>query len=499
MDILKQKTAELTTLIAGLQNEKEHANNTSKSLDKQSNALTELTGFTDFPELDVQNAKRECLACEQRIEQLTKNEDNVLVALRDRRDKTESKKTRQEERLNEAKFKEHDVSKLLADVKQEHQRCIITLRSETALEKTAYPYLEKKRTPWLGNTVLTLDNSDVQEKRYLNRLSGEKSKLQGVIAELRTGIEKGMQHFMHEFPTETRETDNTISSLPDYRHMYDRLIRDDLPRYEKEFRDLLTSRVINQIALFQMTLKQQYDKVKERIKSINQSMHGIDYNPSRYIKLNCEDNPDNEIRLFRNQLKACTEGATGGFDDENLATERFLQIKEIIMRFQGREKEIEADKRWTKKVADVRNWFIFSASERWRETDEEYEHFAHSDGKSGGQKEKLAYTILAASLVYNYGLHEEYLERSTFRLVVIDEAFLRVSDNAAEYGLKLFEQLRFQLVIVTPLLKISTIEPFIAHVGFVSHDDVTHHSSLMNIPIEVYQDKRKAWENLQHG
>jgi uncharacterized protein YPO0396 len=230
-------------------------------------------------------------------------------------------------------------------------------------------------------------------------------------------------------------------------------------------------------------------------------MYGIDYNynPSRYIKLNCEDNPDAEIKLFRSRLKACTEGATSGFDDENLAIARFMQIKEIIERFSGREKETEADKRWTKKVTDVRNWFVFSATERLRETDEEYEHYSDSGGKSGGQKEKLAYTILAASLVYNYGLHESYIDHSTFRLVVIDEAFLKSSDDSAKYGLNLFKQLEFQLVIVTPLLKISTIEPFISHVGFVSHDDVSHKSSLRNIPIEEYKEQRVKWDGLRYA
>lgn len=41
-------------------------------------------------------------------------------------------------------------------------------------------------------------------------------------------------------------------------------------------------------------------------------------------------------------------------------------------------------------IRSVRNRFTFSASERDRETDEEWEHYRDSDGKSGGQKEKLA-------------------------------------------------------------------------------------------------------------
>ena len=73
----------------------------------------------------------------------------------------------------------------------------------------------------------------------------------------------------------------------------------------------------------------------------------------------------------------------------------------------------------------MRNWFVFSASERWREDDTEHENYTDSGGKSGGQKEKLAYTILAASLAYQFKLEWGAARSKTFRFVVIDEAFGR--------------------------------------------------------------------------
>ena len=40
-------------------------------------------------------------------------------------------------------------------------------------------------------------------------------------------------------------------------------------------------------------------------------------------------------------------------------------MKRIIDRFRGREGQSETDRRWTAKVSDVRQYFVFSASERW--------------------------------------------------------------------------------------------------------------------------------------
>src|SRR6202012_1336955 len=102
---------------------------------------------------------------------------------------------------------------------------------------------------------------------------------------------------------------------------------------------------------------------------------------------------------------------------------KFLQVKRIIERFRGREGLSEIDLRWTRKVTDGRQWFLFSASERWREDNRAHEHYTDSGGKSGGQKEKLAYTILAASLAYQFGLEWTAGRSRSFRFVLIDEAF----------------------------------------------------------------------------
>ncbi|MDD2874470.1 MAG: SbcC/MukB-like Walker B domain-containing protein, partial [Azoarcus sp.] len=125
----------------------------------------------------------------------------------------------------------------------------------------------------------------------------------------------------------------------------------------------------------------------------------------------------------------------------------------------------------------------------WREDNSEHEHYSDSGGKSGGQKEKLAYTILAASLAYQFGLEWGAVRSRSFRFVVIDEAFGRGSDESAQYGLKLFRQLNLQLLIVTPLQKIHIIEPYVSSVGFV-HNEGGRVSKLRNLSIEEYRTQK---------
>lgn len=134
------------------------------------------------------------------------------------------------------------------------------------------------------------------------------------------------------------------------------------------------------------------------------------------------------------------------------------------------------------------------ASERIRREDGadggEYEHYTDSSGKSGGQKEKLAYTILAASFVYSFGIEGE--NGANFRFAAIDEAFLKSSDESARFGLELFKTLGIQLLLVTPLSKIPTIEPYVSHVGFVSQTD--RRSELRNMTIREYREEAERYE-----
>ena len=245
------------------------------------------------------------------------------------------------------------------------------------------------------------------------------------------------------------------------------------------------------MANFQSQLNRERQLIRERIARINESLREIDYNPGRYVALEADPVADADVRDFQQDLRACTEGALTGSAEDEYSETKFLQVRRIIERFRGREGTAELDKRWTRKVSDVRNWFAFSASERWREDGREHEHYTDSGGKSGGQKEKLAYTVLAASVAYQFGLDWTGARTRSFRFVVIDEAFGRGSDESARYGLELFGRLGLQLLIVTPLQKIHVIEPYVAAVGFVHNRD-GQESMLRNLTIQEYRAERAA-------
>lgn len=479
---LEARLGEIGSRIGAIEGER-------RSLASRHDALTRLQEFTDFDELDWASASRDIAALRderQRLEStsdvlqqlnqrlrevqaLIQQNDSELQAARDRRARTEQRRA-------DAQLLQQQTQELLADA---------------TLDPSLSDRLEAMRVQALGQHTLSVESCDHREQDLRAWLQGRIDSETRALGRLAEKIIHAMASFRDAFKLETAEIDASLEAAFEYENLLVQLNRDDLPRFAERFKELLNVNTINEIANFNGQLNRERETIKERIAHINHSLGEIDYNPGRFIVLESQTSPDAEIRDFQQALRACTEGALTGSDDAQYSEAKFLQVKAIIDRFRGREGLSEQDRRWTGKVTDVRSWFLFAASERWREDGSEFDHYSDSGGKSGGQKEKLAYTILAASLAYQFGLEWGAVRSRSFRFVVIDEAFGRGSDESAQYGLKLFEQLNLQLLIVTPLQKIHVIEPFVASVGFV-HNEGGRASMMRNLSIAEYRAQKAA-------
>ena len=382
-----------------------------------------------------------------------------------------------------------------ATYKQEQARFAVA-QCENLIAATDSALLGRFEALWglkaeaLGPHTMSVESCEAREQDMRKWLQERMTAQRHRLSRSQEKIVGAMERYRKDYPSETQEVDSTVASVPEFGTMLTGLQTDDLPKYEARFKALLNENAIREVASFQSQLHREEQTIRERIAVINRSLREIDYNPGRYILLETAGSGDPEVRDFRQDLRACTEDALTASEQGEYSERKFEQVKRLIQRFRGRTGLDDLDKRWTRKVTDVRNWFVFAASERWREDDSAHEHYTDSGGKSGGQKEKLAYTVLAASLAYQFGLELGGKDRSrSFRFVVIDEAFGRGSDDSAHYGLSLFEKLRLQLLIVTPLQKIHVIEPFVAAVGFVYNEDGGR-SVLRNLTIEEYRAER---------
>jgi uncharacterized protein YPO0396 len=486
---LEEKARQQETQLAAIAGRISQLQQEQKNLKERLDSLAKLEVFADYRELDwqplvvtigrLEAEKRDLEAASDLLQTLA----GQLAAL-----ETELQET--ELQLDERKDKRSKTEQKISGARELQQQAGALLAEAGAETAAQFARLEALCAEALGGQALTVESCDNRERDMRDWLQAKIDAEDRKLTRLSEKIIKAMAEYRDTWKLETRDVDASLSAAGEYRGMLDQLQADDLPRFEARFKDLLNVNAINEIANFNSQLHRERETIKERIAHINESLTQIDYNPGRYISLEAQPTLDADIREFQSDLRACTDSTTTGSGDAQYSEVKFLQVRRIIERFRGREESADLDRRWTAKVTDVRNWFLFAASERWREDHSEHEHYADSGGKSGGQKEKLAYTVLAASLAYQFGLEWGAVRSRSFRFVVIDEAFGRGSDESAQYGLQLFAQLNLQLLIVTPLQKIHIIEPFVAGVGFVHNED-GRCSVLRNLSIAEYRAEKQ--------
>lgn len=501
--VQEDRLARLGSVIAALQKDK-------ASIDDNLSTLDKLVEFQDFRELDWPSLALEISRLQDELNTISAASD-VLKILTERLAELEAGLAVTEVKLKEQSDKRAKTEQRISDAQElrRQTKWLLQQMPGAALLPAITARLEQLQHDLPSAQALSVEQCGARESEFRDTLQRSMDSQAQRANRLMSKVTSAMSFFCNQYPLDTQEMDAAIEAAGEYRKLLCQLTLDDLPRFETQFKNLLKENTIRELANFSSQLRRERETIKERIDLINLSLAQIDYNPGRFILLQAQTTQDVEVRDFQIELRTCLDGSLSGdnpsalgADDAQYSETKFLQVKAIIERLRGRAGQTDLDRKWTAKVTDVRNWFVFAASERWRADDREHEHYSDSGGKSGGQKEKLAYTILAASLAYQFGLdwtadapNSEGQRARSFRFVVIDEAFGRGSDESAHYGLELFEKLNLQLLIVTPLQKIHIIEPFVANVCFV-HNDEGRDSKLRNLTIEEFKQEKERFAAL---
>lgn len=445
--------------------------------------LTKIALFGSFDRIDV-GSEAETLARMKNDLEVLKTKDKAAAALR--------------QQLEDAKKAHGETKRIVAETQaeiggQEAEAKRLATRRDTKAKVLAtivglvptWEAAAEGLIEFLPKSPFTESQTEDVESATKQAIADRRTACEGKAANARTEIEKAMVRYLGLYSELKRDYEPKVSFLDDFLTHRGTLEKEDLKRHEDDFRELMRTQVSTHLAMFRSGLEGQVRAIEEKIKALNDTLVGIDYTERTYIQLEHTPNPDKEIANFRQKLTQCISGDILSTDADRETA--FKKVRDFIA-------YLDADARITATVSDTRNWLRFAAPELDRQTKVQIQYHSDSAGRSGGQKAKLAFTILASAIAFQYELSGGP-DSDSFRLVVIDEMFSKSDDDNSLYALNLFRKFDLQLIIVNPLDgKTRLVEPYVSSYHLITNRE-ERSSTILSLTVEEYRGKRAELED----
>jgi uncharacterized protein YPO0396 len=333
----------------------------------------------------------------------------------------------------------------------------------------------------------TLDNLGDHFRVIAKALTERIRALDAECATLGHAIVDRFADFIRTWPAEAADFHADVSFAGDFFARLERLEDDNLPAFETRFFELLRTQSGQNLAALQTHIQQAHKQIRVRMADVNEALARVPYNRDTHLQIKVEDRRLPDVIGFRQQLA----GVLGHrqTEDRDLAERQFQALRAVIERLAAKDTETS---RWREQVLDVRLHVEFIGEELEADTGCQVEVYRSGAGKSGGQRQKLATTCLAAALRYQLGSEDNGLPR--YAAVVLDEAFDKTDNEFTAMAMGIFENFGFQMIVATPLKSVMTLEPFIGGACFVDIHG-RHDSRVLVIEYDDARQRLRLPEN----
>ena len=433
-----------------------------KTLDTRLTAIDGLLGFESFADLDTRSVQTE-MARLQKEKQDLEASSHSLRALREQLDAVKKRLTENSAENDRVQRAIGDLEKSLRELDNRLADLAEALREHTTFDPAAHESVFAELQPV---AVLTLANVEQVRGQVQSRLRGKISQQEKAVAAAEQAMIKPMADFLRDHPGYTSDLRAEPRYTDDFVALRERIEKQELQPQRQRFEAYLGTNLVGDLAMFNSNLEAHEQDIRQRIATVNGALRSIAFTETTHVQITAQATRSDDIRKFRAELRDCFSGGLNPAADDRLRI--FGRIRELIEKF-------ERDDVWTRRVTDARNWFDYGVRELNDADGSEANYYAGSAGKSGGQKARLAFTILASAIAAQYGLLDAGGEADTFRLVVIDEAFARTDETNSRRALDLFKKLGLQLVVVSPFdAKSRIVEDYVDSFHLATNPDLNN-------------------------
>lgn len=282
----------------------------------------------------------------------------------------------------------------------------------------------------------------------------------------------------------TVEWASGLEGLPDYLAHFAYIEKEGLPALIEQFQARLNKHATQSLARIKTKLESEREDILERIETINQVLERTEFKQGSHLKLGSKREKYPHVIAFERKVKEALSQATS--EDHEA---RFKLLAEVVEILDKASASGTAQNKESLRLLDPRYQMSFFAEEIDSETLKVRDVLESSSGKSGGEKESFAGTIVAASLAYV--LTPEGADRPVYCTVFLDEAFSNTAEAVSRRVLRVFKALHIHVNLITPYKNLNLARESASSLLIAERDPERHESQLCEVTWEEI-DRRMA-------
>ncbi len=396
-------------------------------------------------------------------------------------------------RLKEIQSRKEDAQKAAGAIDSRLKQSRSKLQQAS---RAAAPGLTDEVREALANRIGRVDGADLDrvaamEEPFRRGIEGELEQLHNRYQTAQNRAIGTLSSFRTGWVEVAGEWGAQVDSLPDYLEHLERLENEGLPALVEQFRERLTKCAMQSLAGIRSSMDSEREEINDRIDTINQVLRRTEFRQGSHLRLRTKKEIYPHVDEFNRRLTR----VLGNADEEDEV--RFQQLKVIIEILEKASNPATAGTLESQRLLDPRYQLSFYAEELDSSSAEVLDVLHSSSGKSGGEKESFAGTIVAASLAYV--LTPDGCNHPVYSTVFLDEAFSNTAEAVSRRVLQVFRELRIHVNLITPYKNLNLARESARSLLIAERDSATHESRLCEVTWEevdrqLKQRHRKGME-----
>ena len=475
--------AELESELGAIIRDANNLRDKSRQMSALRDAFTRALDFA-WESIDDQSASDEQHALEVRRQAILDSNDRLNLL--------ENQITKLEAAHEQAQALRHKLKRDIDELDRDHGALV-------DLEDAVHPQLRRFEDEGLIQITLALEqrldgfwedalDGDAEDPREFARLIARLQRrhdeatqiARNVLAQTTHQIEAIFGTYQDRW--EDPNLGRTIESYQDYAEVLERIVTSGLHERRAEWRRRLMHWSGEHLQQLATALSAAIEEIEDRLDPVNQILQHLPFGATEdRLFINLRRLAPDAVVKFRRELGVHARTATKGLSDEQMET-KFKDLQRFMAQIRRKDDErlprelapiVDRDR-----LLDVRRHVEITAERRSQNRDV-LSTYSSLSGKSGGETQELIAFIVGAALRFQLG--DQSRSRPRFAPVFLDEGFIKSDAEFASRAVLAWKGFGFQLIIGAPLDKVTSLEPHMQRVLFISKNTRTHRSYVDHI------------------